>query len=256
MDWHQIIYPVMTYFRRRRLVKFIEAFPNISSYCVLDVGGRPFLWQLLKEEYGLAPKSLTLLNTPSEVLLPDSSDYSIVIADGRELPYEDNSFDLVFSNSVIEHVGDYAQMAQFAKECDRVGHGLYIQTPNRWFPIEAHFGTAFIHWLPRTLYKKLSVFSLRYYFSRNNPIEKDYFQQELETTLLISKKQLQQFFPSKSIVAERVLGLVKSWIVVDAETVGAQCLHTHSIEAQDIRIQIEAEVPDIELAVSAQKKTQ
>ncbi|MFK8183695.1 MAG: methyltransferase domain-containing protein [Phormidesmis sp.] len=217
MAWQHIIYPVMTHFRRQRLAEFLKAFPNLKDYSVLDVGGRPFLWDLLKQEYGVAPKSLVLLNTPSETMLPDSPDYTVMIADGRELPYDENSFDLVFSNSVIEHVGNHAQMAQFAKECDRVGRRLYIQTPNRWFPLEAHFGALFVHWLPRTWYKKLSILSLRYLFSYKDPVEKDYFYQELETTLLVSKKELQSFFPGKRIVAERCMGIAKSLIVVSAQ---------------------------------------
>lgn len=220
MDWQHIIYPVMTHFRRQRLAEFLRAFPNLNEYSVLDVGGRPFIWDLLKQEYGVSPKSLVLLNTPSETMLPESPNYKVMIADGRELPYDDNSFDLVFSNSVIEHVGHYEEMAQFAKECDRVGCRLYIQTPNRWFPLEAHFGAIFIHWLPRAWYKKLSVLSLRYLFSYRDPVEKDNFYQELETTLLLSKNQLQQFFPNKLIASERCMGIAKSLIVVSAPAQG------------------------------------
>jgi len=217
MAWQHIIYPVMTLFRRRRLAALVKAFPSLEDSHVLDVGGRPFIWDLLKQEYGIAPKSLVLLNTPSEELLPASPDYTVVIADGCELPYEDNSFDLVFSNSVIEHVGGYAQMAQFAQECDRVGKQLYVQTPNRWFPLEAHFGAALIHWLPRAWYQKLSFLSLRYLFAYNNPKEKGYFQKEFDTTHLLTAKQLKQLFPGKAVVSEKVVGLSKSFMVISPQ---------------------------------------
>ncbi|MEM6448889.1 MAG: methyltransferase domain-containing protein [Cyanobacteria bacterium P01_D01_bin.105] len=207
----------MTHFRRQRLAEFLKAFPNLENYSVLDVGGRPFIWDLLKQEFNVAPKSLVLLNTPSEGMLPESPDYTVMIADGRELPYEDKCFDLVFSNSVIEHVGNLEEMAQFAKECARVGREIYIQTPNRWFPLEAHFGAAFIHWLPRAWYRKLSFLSLRYLFSYKNPDEKRYFYQEFDTTLLVSKRQLQGFFPDKKILSERVVGIAKSLIVVNPQ---------------------------------------
>lgn len=217
MAWRHIIHPVMTHFRQRRLAELLETFPNLENSSVLDVGGRPFIWDLLKKEFGVVPRSLVILNTPSEEMLPESPDYTVMIADGCELPYDDDSFDLVFSNSVIEHVGEFEQMAQFAKECDRVGKSLYVQTPNRWFPLEAHFGAALIHWLPRAWYRKLSFLSLRYLFTVNNPKEKNYFHQEFETTHLLSAKQLGQLFPGKTVAAEKVLGIAKSFIVISAQ---------------------------------------
>ena len=216
MAWQHVIYPIMTHFRRQRLAQFVKAYPDLEKWSVLDVGGRPFLWELLKQEFGVQPKQLVLLNTPSEKALVPSPDYSIKIADGCRLPYEDDSFDLVFSNSVIEHVGGPDEMQRFARECDRVGRALYIQTPNRGFPLEAHFGAAFIHWLPRAWYKKLSFISLRYLFAYNNPAEKGYFEQEFNTTQLLSLKQLQALFPDKAILAERVLGFAKSFVVVSS----------------------------------------
>ncbi|MGB3298165.1 MAG: methyltransferase domain-containing protein [Phormidesmis sp.] len=218
MAWRHVIYPVMTYFRRRRLAELLTTYPNLKDYSVLDVGGRPFIWDLLKAQYGVVPKQLVLLNTPSEEEIPTSPDYAVKIADGRHLPYPDKSFDLVFSNSVIEHVGEAEQMAQFANECDRVGKGLYIQTPNRWFPLEAHFGAAFIHWLPRDWYQKLSFLSLRYFFAINNPAEQAYFKQEFDTTRLLSLKQFKHLFPEKKIAAEKVLGFTKSFAVISLPT--------------------------------------
>ena len=213
MAWRHIIYPIMTHFRRRRLAELLKIYPNLKDYSILDVGGRPFIWNLLKDEYGVVPKQLILLNTPSEEKIPVSPDYTVKIADGRQLPYADKSFDLVFSNSVIEHVGEAEQMAQFASECDRVGKGLYVQTPNRWFPLEAHFGAAFIHWLPRNWYQKLSFLSLRYFLAVNDPAEQAYFKQEFDSTRLLSFKQFQDLFPNKKIVAEKALGLTKSFAV-------------------------------------------
>jgi len=216
MSWIHIIYPVMAHFRRLRLAKLLQLYPNLSNYSVLDVGGRPFIWELLKKHYQVVPKRLILLNTPDDGFVGESPDYAVEIGDARELPYTDNSFDLVFSNSVIEHVGTYQQMAQFAYECDRVGKQLYVQTPNRWFPLEAHFGAAFIHWLPKYWYKKLSFLSVRYLMALKNPKEKNDFEQEFETTDLLSSEQLRSLFPKKKIIAERVAGLAKSFIVTSS----------------------------------------
>jgi SAM-dependent methyltransferase len=217
MNWQELTYPVMAYFRRKRLAELLKIYPDIENYSVLDVGGRPFIWNLLKEYYNVTPKHLVLLNTPAEAALPESEDYSVKIADGCNLPYGDNSFDLVFSNSVIEHVGQAEEMAQFSKECERVGRRIYIQTPNRWFPVDAHLGVAFIHWLPRSLYKKLSFLSLRYPFTINNPMQRRDFDLEFETTYLLTLKQLEQLFPQKRIISEKFLFLIKSFVVVSQQ---------------------------------------
>ncbi|KPQ36169.1 MAG: Methyltransferase domain [Phormidesmis priestleyi Ana] len=214
MNWRDVTYPVMAYFRRKRLAELLRIYPDLENYSVLDVGGRPFIWELLKEHYNIVPKKLVLLNTPSENLLCESGDYTVKIADGCNLPYENQSFDLVFSNSVLEHVGRKNEMVQFSQECERVGKKIYIQTPNRWFPVDAHLGVAFIHWLPRPLYKKLCFLSLRYPFTINNPIERRNFDREFETTELLTLNQLQHLFPQRKIVAEKFLFLKKSFVVV------------------------------------------
>ena len=73
---------------------------------------------------------------------------SWVAGDGRSLPFRDGSFDVVFSNSVIEHVGDAASQRRFAREVARVGRAYWVETPNRWFPVEQHLLTPLVHWLP------------------------------------------------------------------------------------------------------------
>jgi len=69
------------------------------------------------------------------------------------LPFADQSFDVVLSNHVIEHVGDeLAQRAHLA-ELHRVlrhdGVG-YLAVPNRWMLVEPHYRLAFLSWLPHT----------------------------------------------------------------------------------------------------------
>jgi hypothetical protein len=71
---------------------------------------------------------------------------AFVVADGRQLPFGDGSFDLVYANAVIEHVGDASEQQRFVREVSRVGRSWVITTPNRWFPIEAHYHSFFSHW--------------------------------------------------------------------------------------------------------------
>lgn len=65
--------------------------------------------------------------------------------DGRNLPFDPQSFDLVFSNAVVEHVGTIFDQAKFIKEHARVGRHWILTTPNRFFPIESHTYKFFLH---------------------------------------------------------------------------------------------------------------
>jgi SAM-dependent methyltransferase len=71
-----------------------------------------------------------------------------VTADGRQLPFDDNAFDIAFSNAVIEHVGGRDDQRRFVHELCRVARRVFISTPNRWFPVETHTLLPFVHWLP------------------------------------------------------------------------------------------------------------
>src|SRR5947207_2206376 len=117
---------ISRYFRQRRMQGFAREFGITNDTRVLDIGGTPECWTLLR----VTPR-LTLLNTPrAKDDLASAATW--VAGDGRSLPFRDGTFDVVFSNSVIEHVGDAASQERFAREVARVGRGYWVQTPNRW----------------------------------------------------------------------------------------------------------------------------
>lgn len=216
---------IHSYFRGKRLKIFADLYPNLADLIVLDVGGTSKIWELLKANYGLEPKKLIILNSNSDHLVSNSSytstdsNYETVIGDGCNLPFDDQSFDLIFSNSVIEHVGQAENKVKFAKECNRVGKTVYIQTPNRWFPIEPHILAIFIHWLPRKIYRKLYFLSLIYVYELYLLLTKGdsgYVHANiwLEDSELLSYQQLKQLFPEREIYSEKVLGISKSFIVI------------------------------------------
>ncbi|MCP3987406.1 MAG: class I SAM-dependent methyltransferase [bacterium] len=77
-------------------------------------------------------------------------------ADGRALPFGDDSFDLVFSHAVIEHVGSTAEQVAFTAELCRVARrGVCLTTPNRWHPVEPHTGLPLLHWLPPAVHRRI-----------------------------------------------------------------------------------------------------
>src|SRR5579863_9707418 len=132
---------VMAYFRVRRHRWLTEEFGDCRT--VIDMGGRESMWHTV----GFSPQ-VTIVNPEQvEVIQPG---FEYIAGDGRALKFGIGSFDLAFSNSVIEHVGSFEDQRRFARETMRVGRRVYCQTPNRWFPAEFHYLALFIHWLPRS----------------------------------------------------------------------------------------------------------
>ena len=177
---------------------------------ILDVGGTPFNWELLD----VRPR-ITIVNMPRAREAFDEH-YTCVFADGRALPFADGSFDIVFSNSVIEHVGDAGCQRQFANEIARVGRAYWVQTPNRWFPIEPHLLTPFLHFLPkrwqRGIARKFTVWALIEWPSQDR--WEYYIEHYLRDIRLLDAADLRAIFPDAQIVRERLFGLTKSLIAV------------------------------------------
>lgn len=81
---------------------------------------------------------------------------TFVHADGLDLPFDDRSFDFVHSSAVIEHVGCEVNQRRFVSECARVARrGVFLTTPNRWFPVEFHTKLPLLHWLPKPLFRRI-----------------------------------------------------------------------------------------------------
>ncbi len=208
--WYSVIKLLEGNYRRKRLEKFCKIYPDLPKLSVLDVGGSPVIWKLLKQEFDILPQKIVLLNREKGELY---GDFEHQVGDGCQLPYPDNSFDLIFSNSVIEHVGGSKDRHKFARECGRVGREIYIQTPNRWFPVEPHIFAFLIHWLPRSIYKKLSFLSILSILQFFNLTEQMKASEWISDINLLSKRELKGLFPGNSIIEERAFGLVKSFVV-------------------------------------------
>ena len=132
---------------------------------------------------------------------------TLELYDGERLPVGTGEADFVICNSVIEHVPPAAR-ANLASEIRRVANGYIVQTPSKLFPIELHFGLPFIHWLPRPLGRKLASISPFALFSKVDA--KEYF----DETLLLSKRELTDFFPGCEILTESLAGIPKSNIAI------------------------------------------
>lgn len=197
-------------FRRRRMLRLAELFAIEPGWLVLDVGGTPAIWDLCP----VRPR-LVILNQP-RAREPVPPGVLYVDGDGASLPFPDKSFDLVFSNSVIEHLGSREAMARFAAEVRRTARRYFIQTPDAASPVEPHLYTPFLHWLPRSWQRALAPrCSLWTLFSRASPDQRDfYIRHYLEEIRLLRARELQDLFPEARILRERFLGLPKSLIAV------------------------------------------
>jgi hypothetical protein len=138
--------------------------------------------------------------------------FSFEKGDGCALQHPDKSFDIAHSNSVIEHVGDWQKMQDFARETKRVGQAYYVQTPSYWFPIEPHFGFPAFHWLPRSVQMALL---------RNFPIghfevcrSEEEAAELIDDARLLKLAQMRNLFDDGQIVREKFGPLTKSFIAV------------------------------------------
>ncbi len=190
--------------------RFARTFDVTDETRILDVGGTAFNWSLLDVQ----PR-VTIVNMPRAREAFDA-EFTSVFADGRALPFRDRAFDIVFSNSVIEHVGNRESQGRFAQEIARVGRAYWVQTPNRWFPIEPHLLTPFLHFLPpasqRRIARKFTVWAL---IERPSPDRWEfYIEHYLRDIRLLDTGDLRRLFPGAKIVREKLGGLTKSLIAV------------------------------------------
>ena len=170
---------------------------------VLDAGGYEYYWQFSD----LLPR-VTVANLEGPAR--GQSRRSWVIADARMLPFRDRSFEVAFSNSVIEHISNPVDRRSFARELGRVAERYYVQTPNFWFPIEPHLMTPFVHYLPKTLQRRLlRNFTVWGILVRPTPEGCDDFLRDIR---MLDESELRQLFPAAEIWRERVLGITKSLI--------------------------------------------
>ncbi|MFN6438961.1 MAG: class I SAM-dependent methyltransferase [Nostoc sp. DedSLP01] len=184
---------------------------------ILDVGGVADFWQnwaLLDDNTLNIEIYIVNIDPVYETQGTKNHKIKILTSDARNLKqFKDQEFDIVFSNSVIEHVGDYSEQRQMANEVIRVGKRYFVQTPNLYFPIEPHFIFPFFQFLPINLrVELLSRFNLGWF---NRIPDKQKARIEVESIKLLNKKQFINLFPGAKFYEEKVLGLTKSLIVYD-----------------------------------------
>lgn len=200
-----------TRMRRRRFEVFLSLLRTLKGHVeILDIGGTQQFWDLMLGEESLDIR-VTLLNIEYQPV--SSPRFVSAVGDARSMPqFSAGSFDVVFSNSVIEHVGDYANQRRMADEIRRVGRRYFVQTPNKRFPLEPHFLVPWFQYLPvRVRAWLINNFDVGWYRRiRDITAARD----EVESIQLLTRKRFIGLFPGARIHEEKLATLTKSFVAI------------------------------------------
>lgn len=206
----QFSYLIAYWFRKKRRKIFLEFIKEMTKpIYILDIGGTEYFWW----QMGLINKKelkITLLNRWKQPT--QAKNIKSIVGDARDLSlFKERQFDIVFSNSLIEHLGTYKNQLQMAKEAQRVGKAYFIQTPNKFFPIEPHFLLPFFFLIPKKIRPFLVYhLSLKCRGRFTSMLEVNRF---INSIRLVTEEDLKKMFPRATIFKEKVFGLTKSFTV-------------------------------------------
>lgn len=190
---------------------FFEAVMKVAPGTrVLDLGGTTYNWQFVS-----TPLDITILNLPGtdvDTSVHGPHRFTFVEGDATAMPqYADGAFDIVFSNSVIEHVGGIDKQQCFAREAQRLAKAYYIQTPSKYFPLEAHTGLPFWWYYPPFVKRRLI---------RRWESSLPAWCEMVKGTGVLSSATMEALFPGAILHVERIAGLPKSYTLYNAVDAG------------------------------------
>ncbi len=221
----ELFHSYSTRARQRRARLFHTFFALNESSRVLDLGSeRGDHIHSVLHGTAVCPENVHIADIDGALIEDGKKRYGyqpVLIPEHGRLPFADGYFDLVYCSSVIEHVtvakGDVwkirsgrrfseqasARQQAFAAEIKRLGRSYFVQTPNRWFPLESHSWLPFVSYLPRALLLVVLRLSNRIWVKQTIP---DWH--------LLTRSGMARLFPDAEIHSERSLGLVKSLMAV------------------------------------------
>ena len=194
--------------RQRRNEEFKHRFPDLADMRVLDLGGTAVSWRTL----GLRAASVTLVNLdPAE----DPEESWIDAIQGDACAGGFGKYDLVFSNSLMEHLGGHARRQQFADVIQESASSWWVQTPYRYFPVEPHWVFPGFQFLPF----RARLMICQHWSTLHSSALKDTAQAaELVSSVeLVSATEMRMYFPTSEIWFERIAGIPKSLVAIKAD---------------------------------------
>jgi 2-polyprenyl-3-methyl-5-hydroxy-6-metoxy-1,4-benzoquinol methylase len=194
-------------FREKRFMFFLKKINKLHKpITILDVGGKINFWEN-RSLAGNLDYKITIINIEKETSKYSNINYEI--GDATDLSqFNNKSFDVVHSNSVIEHLYNFENQKKMASEIMRVGQKYIVQTPNKNFFLEPHYLLPFFQFMPDKL-KYLILTKTK--LSRLKRWDKNFSKQYINEIRLLSLKELKVLFPNSKIYFEKFLGMNKSF---------------------------------------------
>jgi hypothetical protein len=197
--------------RDRRFKRFLSLLEGPSEPRIVDLGGTVQFWGERAAQGSIARGEVVLVNLHGQSGGP--ANVTTIEGDVTSLSqFPDMSFDAVFSNSVIEHVGSYEEQAAMAREVRRLAPIYSVQTPNYWFPLEPHFLVPGWQWLPVSVRIALVRTLPLGRTGRRSP-DAATARQRVESIRLLRRTEMEKLFPDGRVLSERIGPLLKSWTV-------------------------------------------
>jgi SAM-dependent methyltransferase len=185
-------------FRERRLRFFLKHIDHEGEN-ILDVGYGYGQFENQLVELGVRNSVIALDIVPRDVSRHPNV-IALVAADAASLPFADRSIDIIYCNSLLEHVGDWHVQRRVFAAIERVGRKLFVQTPNRHFPLEPHHLLPFFQYWPRPVQRWVGENILGHY----------------EQVWLLDRKAVEELAGSSAGIVvweEKTLGLTKSFVL-------------------------------------------
>ncbi len=198
--------------RLKRWELFRQTFPKVEDMNLLDLGGTAETWH----RSPVRPRKVTVLN----LLEPGESDGDSILAIKGDAcvataalakANADANFDIVFSNSLIEHVGGHARRIELAAEIHQLAPRHWVQTPYRYFPLEPHWLFPGMQFMPVAARVKVAK---HWPLVHTRPSSIDEARNGVLWTELLSVTEMRGYFPTSTILREQALGMAKSLIAV------------------------------------------
>lgn len=188
---------------------FLERFPDFSTCSVLDLGGTVEFWRRAL----VRPTAVDVVNLVADEDEQDGDWLRVVRGDACALPasLDGRRYDVVFSNSVIEHVGGHDRRIAFAATVRERADRHWIQTPYRYFPVEPHYVFPVAQFLPS---RARALVARKWPLAHAPDRDERSAVEDALSIELLDVTQMRFYFPDSEIVHERFLGLSKSLIAV------------------------------------------
>lgn len=195
--------------RRKRHEMFLDFCKEFKRPVkIIDLGGSDYFWKNLTSPE-MERFDITILN--NEIQNPGEG-IKFIKHDVRDLGFiKDKEYDVVFSNSLIEHISDSNDLKNLAKGIMRIGKKFFIQTPNYYFPVEPHFLFPFFQFLPENIKINLALKHDLGWFEKQPDIESA--RRLVSSIRLLKQDELRRLFPGAALVKEKFYLLNKSFII-------------------------------------------